>query len=327
MPKLPRGMFKRGSSFYVRLRGGYKDRWICLGKEYDEACRQLRELKTGAPPASSETVGELAQKWAETYCRTTRNAKGRSLAARRVERFLEPFLGHLKLARLAAEDLRRYRLWLEKRGLAPQSVAHVLSDARCFLNWCADSGLAARSPFPRRLMPRLQERPPDRLNDSEVVRLLSIREPYRFVIALGLGTGLRWSELCRAQAAHLERGLLVVSHTKSGRVRRVPVGQELQQAIAGRVGRLVSFSQSNGGGFSRKVRELSGVGGFHAHQLRHTFACRWLENGGSLAALQEILGHASILTTQRYARLSELHVRAEAERVEGRMRGQTVAGR
>jgi len=49
-----------------------------------------------------------------------------------------------------------------------------------------------------------------------------------------------------------------------------------------------------------------------------TFACRWLEQGGSLAALQEILGHSTIVVTQRYARLGETHVRAEAERVRGR---------
>ena len=47
----------------------------------------------------------------------------------------------------------------------------------------------------------------------------------------------------------------------------------------------------------------------------HTFACRWLECGGSLAALQEILGHASIVRTQRYARLGEEHVRTEAAKV------------
>jgi hypothetical protein len=47
-------------------------------------------------------------------------------------------------------------------------------------------------------------------------------------------------------------------------------------------------------------------------------ACRWLEAGGSLAALQEILGHSTILVTQRYARLNEAHVRAEVERLRSR---------
>jgi integrase/recombinase XerD len=60
---------------------------------------------------------------------------------------------------------------------------------------------------------------------------------------------------------------------------------------------------------------MSGVRRFHVHQLRHTFACRWVEQGGNLAALQQVLGHASIVTTQRYARLTDEAVRREAERL------------
>ena len=72
-----------------------------------------------------------------------------------------------------------------------------------------------------------------------------------------------------------------------------------------RVGRLVPYAESAPGSFSRTVRRLTDVDGFHVHQLRHTFSCQWLERGGSLAALQQILGHASIQTTQRYARLTD----------------------
>ena len=81
------------------------------------------------------------------------------------------------------------------------------------------------------------------------------------------------------------------------------------------MGRLVPYAVTSSSDFARIVRRQSGVDRFHPHQLLHTFACRWTEKGGNLAALQQVLGHASIETTQRYARLSDEHVRAEAARL------------
>jgi integrase len=82
-----------------------------------------------------------------------------------------------------------------------------------------------------------------------------------------------------------------------------------------RVGRLVPFSEP--GSFARMARKLSGVERFHVHMLRHTFACAWVDRGGSLAALQLLLGHSSITTTQRYGRISDDMIRREVERLEG----------
>ncbi len=71
----------------------------------------------------------------------------------------------------------------------------------------------------------------------------------------------------------------------------------------------------------KSLRKKSGVERFHLHLMRHTYGCKWVEDGGGLAVLQLILGHASIETTQRYARLTDSAVKYEAARV---FQGQTV---
>lgn len=239
------------------------------------------------------------------------------MAAQRVRDYLTPFMGGLSLIDVRPDTVRCYRLALEGRGLSPRSVRHLLTDLRCLLGWSADSGLIPRSPFPRRVMPRIQESAPDRLSDSDVAALLAISGPQAFVVRLGLGTGMRWSEMCRATREHLENGMLRVANTKSGKLRRVPLPAALAREIGRHIGPLVPYTEGSAGSFSKFARRHSGLARFHVHQLRHTFACRWIEGGGSLPALQQILGHASVVTTQLYARLSDDAVRREAARING----------
>jgi integrase len=231
-----------------------------------------------------------------------------------VRKYLAVRLGHMQVGRILVEHMHDYRRWLDSLPIKPQTVVHVLSDARCFLLWCVECGLLDRTPFPRRVMPRIQERPPDRLTEDAAASLLGLPDPWGFVIRLGLGTGLRWGEMVRLQRTDLEGNELVIHHTKSGKVRRVPVFPPLLGEIRNRVGRLVGFAEASAGSFNRRVRSLTGLDRFHNHQLRHEFACRWLERTGDLIALQQVLGHASIVTTLRYASLSAAHVRATAKR-------------
>lgn len=318
MPKLPKNMIKRGGSFYFRQMIKGRLVRVSLGSNYEDARDRLRSLKRdGVTPTSAVTVEDAARRWLSSYVPTVRRERDQRLARQRVNDYLTKFLGHLLLGRITGEDVRAYRLWLEKRSLSPQSVKHILSDLRCMLNWCEDSGLVDRSPFPRRVLPKIQERAPDRLAEDEVVAVTSLDAPYGFLCRLLVATGLRWGELTRATTADIQAGCLVVHQTKSGKVRRVPLPPNVQVELRTRIGKLSVLTCADG--FARQVRQRTGIQRFHAHQLRHTFACRWLEAGGSLAALQEILGHASIVTTQRYGRLGEAHVQAEAERIQGRM--------
>lgn len=317
MPRLPSNMIKRGRVFYFRQLVGGRDRRISLGTDYDEARRRLRSLKRDGVPQASGTVDDAARRWLSSYVPTVRGPRDERLAGQRVRDYLARFLGHKLLGRLGADDIRAYRLWLEKQRLSPQSVKHVLSDLRCMLNWCEDSGLVERSPFPRRVLPRIQERAPDRLSDRELELVCRLADPYGFICRVLVQTGLRWGELVRATTADLAGGNLVVHLTKSGKVRRVPLPPGLQAELRTHVGKLSPLKCADG--FALQVRKRTGIDRFHAHQLRHSFACRWLEAGGSLAALQEILGHASIVTTQRYGRLGEAHVQAEAQRIQGQL--------
>ncbi len=263
-------------------------------------------------------VAAAAERWLATAIAVARNAKGRRLAATRVARYLLPQLGGRSLAGLTGDDLRRYRLALERRGLKPLTVTHVLSDLRALLLWAVSERLVAHTPFPRRLLPRVSEAPPRGFSPEELRVLTSLPGERGFVLRLLLGTGLRWGEACRARADDVRDGALVVAHGKSGRVRRVPLPPGLAAEVAARRGALVPYATLSPGSFARTVRRKSGVVGFGPHRCRHTFAMHWLAAGGSLAVLQQLLGHRDITTTMRYARITDDVVAREVARVAAR---------
>lgn len=104
-------------------------------------------------------------------------------------------------------------------------------------------------------------------------------------------------------------------------MRRVPLPPDVLAECQGRVGRSSPFRDVCA--FNQRVRELSGIARFHSHLCRHTFATEWREAGGSLAALQVVLGHGTITVTERYGTIGDDLVEREAQRVvEHRSRAQ-----
>jgi len=278
----------------------------------------VRPVHRGSPqrrPGASPFLCEAGARWINSYVATTRNVKGQRLALRRFEKYL---LGWrcVPIGEMTGDQIREFRLMLEREWrLSPYTVTHVLSDLRCFLRWAVSVGLLERSPFPDRVMPRIPERLPRGLAEVETARLVQLPGRVGFVLRLLLGTGMRWAESCRAAREDVRGGLLEISHTKSGRVRRVPLSPELFEEIRARGGPLNPFAPGSPGSFSRTVRRATGIADFHVHRCRHTFAMRWLEAGGNLAVLQQILGHRDLSTTMRYARVTDDLIRREAERV------------
>jgi integrase len=166
------------------------------------------------------------------------------------------------------DDLRQYRIWLEKKPIRPLTVSHVLSDARCFLFWCEDSGYVSRAPVPRRLLPRIQQTPPDRLTDDEVVTLLKeLDAPLLWVVRFGLATGMRWGEMARAQVSDVDfkLGVITVHQTKSGRMRTVPLPPDILAELRQRVGRILRYSERSTSSIARDVRKVTGIKRFHLH--------------------------------------------------------------
>jgi integrase len=294
-----------------------------------DRCRRHRRdashsLAQPSPRADQEpTLLEAGYRWLASYVATTRNPKGQRLARTRFEKYVVGWLGPFRVSELNGDHVRELRLMLEDYWhLSPYTVTHVLSDLRCFLRWAVSAGLTECSPFPARVMPRIAEVAPRGFGHSEVETLLAVPGHAGFVLRLLLGTGLRWAEACRSTRDDVLGSLLQVANTKSGRLRRVPLHPALMDEISRCGHRLVPYAAGSPGSCSRMIRGYTGILDFHVHRCRHTFAMRWLEAGGNLAVLQQILGHRDLSTTMRYARVTDELIEREAARVAGRLGGE-----
>ncbi len=258
---------------------------------------------------------------------------------------------------VTGSDLDAYVGHLRERGLAPSSVKRALVAVRSLHRFRSEEGLAESDPSASIETPRVPAGLPKALTESEIDGLLaqvigddpvSLRD--RAVLEVLYGTGARISEVCTLGIGDvdLDGGLLRL-FGKGSKERVVPLGRWARVALAawlGDGGRSTMepvqwarrgdadavFLNQRGGRLGRQgawaiVRKYGDAAGLGArltpHVLRHSCATHMLDHGADIRAVQELLGHASITTTQVYTMVSNerlfaaydaAHPRAKASR-------------
>lgn len=245
----------------------------------------------------------------------------------------------LGLAGVDQLDLRSLRGWLARQqasGLSRTTLARRATAARVFTAWLArtgragsDVGSALGSPKPHRTLPdvlrvdearRLVEAAAELADDGSAVGLRDVA-----MLELLYATGMRVGELCGVDLDDLDRDRNVVRVFGKGRKERtVPFGHPAAAAldrwiVSGRP-QLVRpgsgpalFLGARGGRIDqravrtlvhRRLADVEGAPDLGPHGLRHTAATHLLEGGADLRSVQELLGHASLATTQRYTHIT-----------------------
>ncbi len=228
----------------------------------------------------------------------------------------------------AADDEGRPRF-------APASIARALAAVRSFHRFCAEEGLLDSDPSDDVSSPRVPQGIPKALSEAEVERLLDAvpgegprPQRDRAILETLYGGGLRISELVGLDLGDLDlhSGLLRVLG-KGSKERVVPVGRKAGATLRGvprrrsararpgprRVDRSALFLNARGGRLTRQgawliVRgagDRAGLRGrLYPHVLRHSCATHMLDHGADIRVVQELLGHASLSTTQVYTQVS-----------------------
>jgi len=271
---------------------------------------------------------------------TQRNASAHTVKAYRTDlaEFVV-FIGPEELKTIDHLLIRAFLGQLYERGLSKASVARSLSSIRSFFKWMGRERMIQLNPALLVAAPKLPKKLPrvpttEEMNsvlDAQMPEEAAFAERDRLILELLYGCGIRNSELTgiNLDDIHLRQGLILV-RGKGKKQRMVPFGDSAQIALRDylpqRARLLEQHRRTNEAALlinlrgsrlttrsvGRIVKSVAVAGGLpsevHPHTLRHAFGTHMLEEGADLRAIQELLGHERLSTTQRYTQLTTKQV-------------------
>jgi site-specific recombinase XerD len=226
--------------------------------------------------------------------------------------------------------LRRYLASLGTRKLARASIARKAAALRCYFSWQVRQGRLASDPARSLRAPSGGGRLPRVLSTGEVTALLDVPPGTPVdrrdlaVLELLYAAGIRVSELCGLNRSDIDlRARTVTVVGKGGKQRRVPIHDAAVDALRTWLedGRddmegpsEAAFVNRRGARLGprdvRRILDRRSASPTHPQALRHTYATHLLDGGADLRVVQELLGHASLATTQVYTHVSKERLRA-----------------
>ncbi len=248
-------------------------------------------------------------------------------------------------AALSTRQVRRFSAQVHRRGLGGRSVARLLSAARSFFHYLAREGLVTQNPVTGVSAPKSPRKLPEPLDADQMARLLAIDagDPLAVrdlaLMELLYSSGLRLSELVSLDMGRVDLRAAALRVTgKGNRQRDLPVGRYAMDALRrwlrvrgelAAAGEPALFVSRRGTRLTARAVQArlakwgrwQGIDSHvHPHKLRHAFASHLLESSGDLRAVQELLGHADISTTQVYTHLDFQHLAQVYDRAHPRAR-------
>jgi len=318
-------LMKRSNGYYYL--GWYDNgnrRWIstkCRGKS--DALQYLREFKGRTEKAEIvPTASSLWVRYSESKGRELRNST-LNLYDISVKEFIK-MCGDKTIDRYTMNEVERFKNALLDRGLSKTTANIYYRSAKSVFGLAVRNGWIDRSPFTRTQQFPIPQQTPTYMTKEELQKLISaVKEPVlKDLFLFASLTGFRLSEILNMtwDCVDFHKRQILIANTenfttKSGKVRSVPMHEEVERLLRARFREKgYVFCKQNGfplqksyvsHRFKDYVREMRLSEKLHFHSLRHTCASWLVDAGVSLYVVQKILGHASITTTQIYSHLSE----------------------